>query len=407
MALGLNGGPAAPARRWRRVAWLALVVGVSVVHGCVTRQISQRMGELNATDAMPVRIEVAYVREMALAVPPPAAAPAAPPAPPARVARVKPPKAPKPASAPEPKPVLDAEVAVDPAPVPEAPAILVATAAEPAPAARAEPVPPAPDAVASMPESVAAASAPETLPPSASPAAAAASAPGGDTRAAFEWPASTRMSYLLSGWYNGEVQGSAQVEWIRAGSRYQVHLDLVVGPSVAPVVTRRMSSDGEITAQGLAPRRYDQETKVVLLDRRRATLAFEPGSVVLANGDRRDAPAGVQDTASQFVQLTYVFSTRPELLRVGGSVEIPLALPHKVDVWTYDVVAEEILYTPFGPLPSVHLKPRRRAVPKANELSVEIWFAPQLRYLPARILIRQDADNFADLLISRRPEMGS
>ena len=236
-------------------------------------------------------------------------------------------------------------------------------------------------------------------------AASAASSPG-DTRAAFEWPASTRMSYLLTGNYNGEVNGSAQVEWIRAGDRYQVHLDLVVGPSVAPVVTRRMSSDGAITAQGLEPRRYDQETKVVLLDARRATVRFEPGTVVLANNERRAAPAGVQDTASQFVQLTYVFSTRPELLRVGGSVEIPLALPHKVDVWVYDVVEEEVLNTPFGPLPTVHLKPRKRPIQKANELSAEIWFAPQLRYLPARILIRQDDHNYADLMISRRPEMG-
>ena len=50
---------------------------------------------------------------------------------------------------------------------------------------------------------------------------------------------------------------------------------------------------------------------------------------------------GLQDAASQFVQLTYLFSTRPELLRVGGSVELPLALPRSVDRWIYDVVEEE------------------------------------------------------------------
>ena len=202
------------------------------------------------------------------------------------------------------------------------------------------------------------------------------------------------------------MSGSAQVEWIRVGTRYQVNLDLVIGPSIAPIITRRMSSDGEITAAGLAPRRYDQDTKVVMRDRHRATISFEPGSVVLANGDRRATVPGVQDTASQFVQLTYVFSTRPELLRVGGTVDIPLALPRKVDVWTYDVVDEETLYTAFGPLPSIHLKPRR-AVPRPGELSAEMWFAPQLRYLPVRIRIEQDADNYVDLLIARRPEMAA
>jgi Protein of unknown function (DUF3108) len=183
-----------------------------------------------------------------------------------------------------------------------------------------------------------------------------------------------------------------------------VHVDLAVGPSAAPMISRRMSSDGEITADGLAPRRYDQDTKVVLRERRRQTISFEPGVVVLSNGDRRDSVPGVQDTASQFVQLTYVFSTRPELLRIGGTVDIPLALPHRVDVWTYDVVDEEELATPFGPLPSIHLKPRRALRP--GELSIEFWFAPQLRYLPVRIRVQQDAETYIDLMISKRPEMG-
>ena len=83
-----------------------------------------------------------------------------------------------------------------------------------------------------------------------------------------------------------------------------------------------------------------------------------------------------------------------------------LALPHKVDVWTYDVVDEEVLNTNFGPLPTIHLKPRRVA-PRPGELSAEIWFAPQLRYLPVRIRIQQDTANYVDLLISKKPEMGA
>ena len=369
MAAGLSAllGRAPGARR--RVALLALGLGVLIVHGCVTQGLADRLIDLDKDAAMPARMEVAYVRDMALAAPPPAAAPAAPPAAaPAR--RPAPPV--KPASAPEAAktPVLAAASAPEPMPEP-APAAVAEQTAEALPAATPE------------------------------PASAAASAPP-----SFEWPASTRMSYALTGNYRGEVSGSAQVEWIRAGSRYQVHLDLVVGPSVAPLITRRMSSDGEITAEGLSPRRYDQDTKVVLRDRQRVTIAFEPDGVVLANGDRRDTVPGIQDTASQFVQLTYVFSTRPELLRVGGTVDIPLALPHKVDVWTYDVVEEEVLYTAFGPLPSVHLKPRR-AAPRVGELSAEIWFAPQLRYLPVRIRINQDANNYLDLLISKKPEIGA
>jgi Protein of unknown function (DUF3108) len=379
MAVGLKPlfGPApSPARRAGLAGVLALVLAV---HGWLAQEMADRIADMNKDTATVERMEVAYVRDMALSAPA-AAAPAAPPAAaaPARAAGKAAPKPAQAASAPEPPaemPVLAAAPVVpEPVPVPEVIA---------------------PELAAAAPEPLLAANA------ASAPADAASAA----TPAAFDWPLSTRVTYLLTGNYRGEVNGSAQVEWIRSGSRYQVHLDLVVGPSMAPLITRRMSSDGQISAEGLSPRRYEQDTKVVLRERRQQVVSFDAGSVVLANGERRDSVPGVQDTASQFVQLMYVFSTRPELLRIGNSVDIPLALPHKVAVWTYDVVGEEVLNTPFGPLPTIHLKPRRSDVPKAGELSAEIWFAPQLRYFPVRILIRQDNDNFVDLMISKRPEM--
>lgn len=385
MAVGLKAlfGPApSPARRAGLAGVLALVLAV---HGWLAQELADRIADIDKDTATVERIEVAYVRDMALSAPV-AAAPAAPPPAPAapRVARKPVPKPAKPASAPEPT--------ATPAELPEPVLAAAPVMPEPMPAPEVF----APEVPASSPEPLLAANGSASVPTDA----ASAPAP-----AAFDWPLSTRVSYLLTGNYRGEVSGSAQVEWIRSGSRYQVHLDLVVGPSAAPLITRRMSSDGEITAEGLSPRRYQQDTKVVLRERRNLVVNFEPGSVVLANGERRDSVPGVQDTASQFVQLMYVFSTRPELLRIGNAVGIPLALPHKVDVWTYDVVGEEVLAAPFGPLPTIHLKPRRALVPKAGELSAEIWFAPQLRYFPVRILIRQDGDNFVDLMISKRPEM--
>ena len=110
----------------------------------------------------------------------------------------------------------------------------------------------------------------------ASPASGVAGAPP------FEWPASTRLSYVLTGNYRGEVNGTAQVEWIRVDDRYQVNLDLVIGPEFAPLVTRRMTSEGNIAASGLVPTRYDEDTQVVMRDRRRVSVVFEADAVVLA-----------------------------------------------------------------------------------------------------------------------------
>jgi hypothetical protein len=220
----------------------------------------------------------------------------------------------------------------------------------------------------------------------------------------FEWPASTRLSYKLSGNVRGEVHGDAQVEWVRVGARYQVHLDITVGLPIAPMITRRMSSDGELTELGLAPRRYDEDTKVMFANRRRLTMLFEPDAVLMPNGERRPRFPGTQDTASQFVQLSWIFTTRPELLRSGNTVDFALALPRSVDRWVYDVLEEEPVATSFGAVNAFHLKPRRVSRP-GGELVAEVWFAPQLRYLPARIRIEQDPQTFIDLVLSRRPEL--
>ena len=77
-------------------------------------------------------------------------------------------------------------------------------------------------------------------------------------------------------------------------------------------------------------------------------------------------------------------------------------MPRRVQTWTYDVLQEEILYTPFGAVPAFHVKPRREPTP-GGDLTAEMWIAPSLRYLPVRIVVRQDAETYVDLLIERLP----
>jgi hypothetical protein len=232
----------------------------------------------------------------------------------------------------------------------------------------------------------------------AQPASAAASA----AAPPFEWPPSTRLTYSLFGNYRGEVTGNAMVEWVRAGTRYQVHLDVWIGAQVAPLVGRRMTSDGELTEAGLVPRRYDEETRALFRELRRRTIRFEGDRVLLPNGRQPERPAGVQDAASQFVQLTWLFTVRPELLRAGQTIELPLALPTKVVNWSYDVVGTAVLDTPLGPVDTVHVRPR--AVPRpGGDLVAEAWFAPTLAYLPIRLRIRQDEATYVDLRLDRAP----
>jgi outer membrane biosynthesis protein TonB len=377
-------------------------VGVTLAHLWLAGWLApDQLGE-GAADTRPRRIEVAFVRELAPAAPTPVVR-----APRPRRRAVPPAPA---ASAPVPA----AQPAAQPAPDPPAP--VVEAHAEPAPAAAEWPASAA-DANASMAavDSTATAAAPvpgiDPLPLdttavapvdepvlAAAAAAAAASAP-----TTFEWPPSTRLSYRLSGNYRGPVEGQAQVEWLRSGTRYQVHMELSIGPAFSPLMSRRVSSEGEITPEGLRPSRYDEETRVVLRAPRRLVIMLDADRVLLPDGSELPRPPGVQDSASQFVQLTWLFTTQPELLQPGVSIEIPLALPRRLQTWIYDVMGPETLSTPAGEVPALRVKPRREPS-RGSGLAAEVWVAPSLQYLPVRILIRQDAETYLDLLVERLPQ---
>ncbi len=360
----------------RRTAWALLLVVVVLAHGWAVWWLEEALVGWGAgQQQMPPRLEVAFVRILAPAEPTPVAAAATPPATPARRPRRARPLAAAASAASSPEAKLPIEAAAS-------------SASEPTVAARRP-----------LPSSVAASALGEPAAEAAAPGSPSASA----AAPAFEWPPSTRLTYTLHGNYRGEMHGNARVQWVRVGSRYQVHMDVTVGPSFAPLISRNMTSDGELSDAGLTPRRYDEATKLPFQAPRRITVLFTPEAVTLANGHRIEALAGVQDSASQFVQMTWLFTTRPELLRVGNSIELPLALPRRMDRWTYDVVDEVRLYTPVGALDTFHLKPRRADSRPRGELSAEVWFAPTLQYLPVRIRIQQDADTFVDMMLDAAP----
>lgn len=287
------------------------------------------------------------------------------------------------------------------------PRVRAAVAALPASAAATEPIAEAGEALPTMAEL------PELAPPLAeapgeaaasatvAQAAPAASAPAAPDATTFDWPPSTRLSYRVSGDVRGPVEGDARVEWLRQGLRYQVHLDL----TVALLASRRISSDGVITPAGLSPRRYDEETRIVLREPRRVAIDFGPEQVRMADGRLLPRPEGVQDSASQFVQMTWLFNARPELLQPGQSVAFPLALPRRIDPWIYDIAGAGPIATPAGELHAVHVRPRREA--GGGDLTVELWVAPSLQYLPVRLLIRQGRAVTLELLLDRLPEQAA
>lgn len=206
------------------------------------------------------------------------------------------------------------------------------------------------------------------------------------------WPADTRLSYDLRGYYRGDLHGSAKVQWQRQQARYQVRIDI----SVALLLRLSMISQGRLGELSLSPEAYEEQ---LLWGRR--PLLFESDQVRLPSGVLVGRPDGVQDAASQFVELTQRFASGRQVLQPGATVDLWLARPEGLALWTYEVMAQEWLDLPeLGRVAAFRLQPRPLANP-AGPISAEIWFAPSLKFLPVRIRISMGGDSFVDLWAER------
>lgn len=326
---------------------LLLVLAVATLHlVLVQRHWPTRLGD-GAGQAPIRRMEVAFVRELQPSAPPPAL----------RSLRA----------------------------VPRGAAVAGAGFERPAWASVPEPVAPA------LPE-LAGAAAPAPVPPEAAE----------PTPVPFEWPPSTRLSYRLQGHYRGPVEGYARVEWLRRGPAYQVVLDAFVGPPFAPLFGRRVTSEGRITPAGLWPERFEEETRVLAAAPRRLSIEFGEQRLRYPGGHEVERPPGVQDSASQFVQMAWLFTVQPALLQPGTRVDFPIALPRSVRVWSFELLAAEPQRTPAGPVPVVHVRPTLPA--ERGDLTAEFWVAPGLQNLPVRIRIHNGGESWLELELERLPQ---
>lgn len=382
-----------------------VVAGVLLAHALVTRGVMVQMQEM-ASDAPTIeRMDAVMVADMRLSAPPVVMPPPAPPAPtpaPALAAPQTASAASKPASTPEepvpPKPVELAEAPVEP------------TASEMADTAASSASEAALAALAAAELSSAASSA-------SSPDTAMAQAPGGEASAApdakpFEWPLATRVTFKAEGYIRGPIYGQAQVEWVRRDTTYQVRVDASVGPSFAPLGSQRWISEGEITPEGLTPKRFESVNKLLISSGTPRRVTFHPREVELADGQRVPKLPMVQDPASHYIQLAYMALLKPDILKVGGTLEMPLAWTKKQETVTYDIEAREALDTPLGKIDTFRLKPRPLAGQKEKdkekgEVLAEIWIAPSLQYLPIRMLLRQGASNYLDMRMDKMPQQAA
>ena len=161
------------------------------------------------------------------------------------------------------------------------------------------------------------------------------------------------------------------------------------------MLSRHITSEGGLTDRAWR-RAFDGEQKVLFRATGAGRCASGPSASAAASGSREvETMAGVQDEASQFVQLTWLF-THPARAgcQLGRAIELPLAISRKLRRWTYDVVAEERLRFPFGELPTYFPHQARRGL-KGSDLTAKS--GSRRRAVPASAhLIRQNQDSWID-----------
>lgn len=293
-------------------------------------------------------------------------------------------------AAPPPVPAA-APVARPPARAPRKTAIAAAPVASQPRAEAPAPPPESAAPVAPKPTAVASAAAPST----ASGTATLAASPGAMLDS---WPADTRVSYRLVGNYRGEVNGRGRVQWQRLQDQYQVRVDV----DVAVLLSFAVLSQGKVTATGLLPSAFEE-----IRPGGSRSVEFTEDKIRLHDGTTVPRPDAVQDTASQFAELSHRFSSGQEKLEVGRNVQLWLARPGGVDLWTYDIVAKDLLDTPeMGKVEAFHIKPRPLAKPRGN-ITAEMWFAPSLQYLPVKVRMSMGDEAWLDLTVLRIEQGGT
>lgn len=380
--------PAVSALQRRRWALPAIVALVVAGHALVTAGVAQHMkGALGLATESIERMEATFVADMQLTEPPVVVAP------PAAAAAL---------------PAAEAEVATEaaskPAPRKKPKEKEKKTEATRARLAASTPTdttaPPSTEAVASVEPASGQINDDPATPRSAPAEVSDDPTPKGP---AFAWPKATRVTYKVKGHLRGEIHGSAKVEWIRQDMRYQVHVDALVGPSFAPLGSQRWTSEGVITEEGLAPERFESINKLLIKTSPAKVVTFDDAEVTLPNGDRVPKLPGVQDPASHYIQLAYQFILKPELLRVGAAIDMPMAWTKRQEMVIYDVLSEEAIDTPLGKIDTFKLKPRKMTEQKGDVLA-EIWLAPGLQYLPIRMLFRQGPETYLEMHMDKAPQ---
>jgi hypothetical protein len=208
-------------------------------------------------------------------------------------------------------------------------------------------------------------------------------------------PESVRLRYQVqSSKLPFGVQGDLQ--WQRQGDVYEAQLALrLLG------MDRTQGSRGRVTEQGLMPLRFSDKYRSEVA----AHFEWDAGVVRFsANTPDVALQPGAQDRLGVMVQLAALVGADSAAYPPGSSISLQVVGPRAAETWVFAVQGLETLDLPGGRLEGFKLM---RQAHGPYDQQVELWLAPALAYLPARIRITQSNGEFVDQLWAGSEPHGS
>jgi Protein of unknown function (DUF3108) len=234
---------------------------------------------------------------------------------------------------------------------------------------------------------------PVTLSAASGLASAVEAGRDGDRKSMAAAPPSARLHYEVAGQSQGlPFRADGLLDWQQDGRNYQARMEV----SAFLVGSRSQRSSGRIDSQGLRPERFSDRghrEKTILFDHAGGQARHEPDGTVL------DMPPGTQDRLSIFLQLALQMAALGHEPKTGDHWAMPVAGRRAIEPWTFGWCGIEALALPAGRIVTWHLQ--RQELQK-GETQVDVWLAPELGFMPARLRLRQENGDSIDQRLLRR-----
>lgn len=178
-----------------------------------------------------------------------------------------------------------------------------------------------------------------------------------------------------------------ELVWLQDGSEYNARLAL----KVMWKTIRSQTSVGRIDAGGVAPDRFSETRKTEVASH----LVRGDNKVVFSN----NAPTvpllpGAQDRLSVVMQLGALLAGDPARYPEGSRISIQTVGPREAGVWTFLVEGTERISVPAG---EYDVRRLSRTPRNEHDYKLELWLAPELGWLPARMRQTQQDGDVIDL----------